>query len=53
MKAVPYRQDFFDKLGEDNDKVQQQLKDWLAALENIIERLNNFYTEGGYDKGKF
>uniref|UniRef100_A0A1D1XE27 Glycolipid transfer protein n=1 Tax=Anthurium amnicola TaxID=1678845 RepID=A0A1D1XE27_9ARAE len=53
MKACPYRKDFFDKLGEDQERVKQQYEEWLISFEKIVERLNNFYVEGGYDKGKF
>ncbi|RIA90297.1 glycolipid transfer protein domain-containing protein, partial [Glomus cerebriforme] len=53
MKACPYRKDFFEKLGEDQEKVKQQFGEWLTAFEKVVEILNNFYVEGGYDKGKF
>ncbi|PKY37522.1 glycolipid transfer protein [Rhizophagus irregularis] len=53
MKACPYRKDFFEKLGDDQEKVKQQYEEWLLAFEKVVQRLNNFYTEGGYDKGKF
>jgi hypothetical protein len=53
MKACPYRKDFFEKLGEDQEKVKQQYEEWLLAFEKVVVRLNNFYIEGGYDKGKF
>lgn len=53
MKAVPYRKEFFQKLGDDQDKVEEQYKAWLLSFEKVVERLNNFYVEGGYDKGKF
>ncbi|GBB87438.1 hypothetical protein RclHR1_13900001 [Rhizophagus clarus] len=53
MKACPYRKDFFQKLGDDQEKVKQQYEEWLLAFEKVVERLNNFYAEGGYDKGKF
>jgi hypothetical protein len=53
MKACPYRQEFFQKLGEDQEKVKKQFEEWLIALEKLVERLNNFYKKGGYDKLKF
>ncbi|RGB21618.1 glycolipid transfer protein domain-containing protein [Rhizophagus diaphanus] len=53
MKACPYRKEFFEKLGEDQEKVKQQYEEWLLAFEKVVKRLNNFYTEGGYDKVKF
>jgi hypothetical protein len=42
MSAVPYRKDFYIKLGEDPEKVAEELKVWLAALENIIAILKVF-----------
>jgi hypothetical protein len=36
MSACPYRKDFYIKLGEDEEKVQEELKVWLAALDKII-----------------
>ncbi|CAB4397866.1 unnamed protein product [Rhizophagus irregularis] len=53
MKACPYRKDFFEKLGDDQEKVKQQYEEWLLAFEKVVQRLNNFYTEGGYDKGRW
>jgi len=51
MKSCPYRQEFYEKLGEDQVIVKQRFEVWLTALEKIAERLNNFYKDGGYDKG--
>jgi len=51
MKAVPYRSEFFKKLGDDETKIHEQYEIWLQALENIVLRLNNFYVAGSYDKG--
>jgi hypothetical protein len=42
MKACPYRDDFYKKLGDDQTKVIAQLQEWLAALENIVNILNAF-----------
>ncbi|PMD63042.1 glycolipid transfer protein HET-C2 [Hyaloscypha bicolor E] len=44
MSACPYRKDFYAKLsGEgDEEKVQEELKTWLAALERIIAILKGF-----------
>ncbi|KAH8809135.1 glycolipid transfer protein domain-containing protein [Xylogone sp. PMI_703] len=42
MSATPYRKDFYAKLGDDQEKVQAQLKVWLASLENIIGILKAF-----------
>ncbi|AAS50707.1 ABL064Wp [Eremothecium gossypii ATCC 10895] len=45
MKACPYRKDFFAKLGSDQEKVDTQLKQWLAALEKIVEILLQFLAQ--------
>lgn len=51
MKACPYRKDFFAKLGADQEKVNQQLKAWLDALENIVKIIMDFFALGNYGKG--
>ncbi|BFZ59422.1 hypothetical protein YB2330_000431 [Saitoella coloradoensis] len=51
MKACPYRKDFYEKLGSDQAKVQQQLQQWLSALEKIVASLNVFYEKTQYGKG--
>lgn len=51
MKACPYRKDFFERLGEDQDKVLAQLKEWLDALEKIVKIIFDFYESGNYGKG--
>lgn len=42
MSACPYRKDFYVKLGSDEAKVQEELKEYLAALENIVKVLKEF-----------
>ncbi|KAH8594403.1 glycolipid transfer protein domain-containing protein [Bisporella sp. PMI_857] len=42
MSAVPYRKDFYVKLGEDENQVVEQLKVWLAALTELISVLKEF-----------
>ncbi|KAK3943300.1 glycolipid transfer protein [Diplogelasinospora grovesii] len=42
MSACPYRKDFYIKLGEDPEKVDAELKEYLAALENIVAILKEF-----------
>lgn len=51
MKACPYRKDFFEKLGSDQEKVNAQLKEWLEALENIVKIIIAFFASGNYGKG--
>lgn len=41
MSACPYRKDFYVKLGPE-DLVNVQLKEYLAALEKIVEILKEF-----------
>lgn len=42
MSATPYRADFYAKLGDDNDKVQREMKDWLEALMKQVAILKSF-----------
>lgn len=51
MKACPYRKDFFEKLGADQTKVEEQLRAWLKALEDIVKIILDFFTSGNYGKG--
>ncbi|KAK9460254.1 glycolipid transfer protein domain-containing protein [Lipomyces oligophaga] len=51
MKATPYRKDFYAKLGEDQALVKEQLLEWLAALEEIVKLIKEFYESGNYGKG--
>lgn len=42
MSACPYRKVFYAKLGSDQDKVQAELREYLAALEKIVAILKQF-----------
>ncbi|KAK4227460.1 het-c2S [Podospora fimiseda] len=42
MSACPYRKDFYAKLGDDDEKVKEELKEYLAALEKIVNILKEF-----------
>jgi hypothetical protein len=42
MSAVPYRKDFYPKLGSDLDKVHTDLRQYLAALDTIVGILKGF-----------
>ncbi|KAL6697869.1 glycolipid transfer protein [Trichoderma pleuroticola] len=42
MSACPYRNDFYTKLGADQDKVSSDLRVYLAALEKIVGILKGF-----------
>lgn len=41
MSAVPYRKDFYPRLGE-KEQVERELREWLAALEKIVGVLKGF-----------
>lgn len=51
MKACPYRKDFFDKLGNDLAKVNEQLLEWVTSLETVVEEIMKFFESGNYGKG--
>ncbi|TRM70217.1 glycolipid transfer protein domain-containing protein [Schizophyllum amplum] len=59
MKACPYRKDFYEKLAADpaggapasQETVDAELDKWLAALDAIVKRMEDFYAKGGYGKG--
>ncbi|KAF8856319.1 glycolipid transfer protein [Acephala macrosclerotiorum] len=42
MSACPYRKDFYVKLGEDQGKVEEALRVWLAALVQLLVILKGF-----------
>jgi len=50
MSACPYRKDFYSKLGDDQDKVNAQLKEYLAALQKIVDILKAFLVSKGLEK---
>jgi len=59
MKACPYRADFYAKLAADPDggapasqeKLNEELDKWLAALSSIVARVEAFYEKGNHAKG--
>jgi hypothetical protein len=42
MSATPYRKDFYNKLGDDDTKVQTELEKWLSGLEKDLAILKEF-----------
>lgn len=42
MSACPYRKDFYVKLGDNPTKVEEELKEYLAALHRIVVILKAF-----------
>jgi len=59
MKACPYRADFYTKLAADpnggaptsQERLNNELDRWLAALASIVTRMEQFYEMGAYAKG--
>lgn len=51
MMACPYRKDFFAKLGDDRDKVNEALNKWLMGLEKIVSIIIAFFELGNYGEG--
>ncbi|KAJ4300568.1 hypothetical protein N0V88_003247 [Collariella sp. IMI 366227] len=42
MSACPYRKDFYAKLGEDDEKNKEALREYLAALDKVVAILKAF-----------
>ncbi|KAL2166984.1 hypothetical protein VTG60DRAFT_1907 [Thermothelomyces hinnuleus] len=42
MSACPYRKDFYSKLGSDEEKVKEELRQYLEALDKIVAILKAF-----------
>ncbi len=42
MSATPYRQDFYAKLADDQERGHQELRVWLGALEKQVGILKRF-----------
>ncbi len=42
MSACPYRKDFYSKLGSDPEKVQEQFRAYLDALDKIVAIIKEF-----------
>lgn len=51
MKAVPYRKDFYAKLGSPLSRIEELLREWLSALERIVDIIKSFLASGNYAKG--
>jgi hypothetical protein len=49
LKAVPYRKDFYAKLGYGPDG-DPELDEWLASLSKIVTNLQDYSATNGYDK---
>ena len=42
MSATPYRKDFYAKLGDDQQRVNKELDQWLVSLEKCVGILKEF-----------
>ena len=42
MSATPYRKEFYDKLGGDQEQVKAKMEAWLSALEQRVAILKTF-----------
>lgn len=50
MKAVPYRNDFYKKIGGgDEADAIEKMKPWLSGLEKCVKILVDFYTTGKHE----
>lgn len=48
MKACPYRDTFYPKLGSPKEVVEEKMEAWLAALENIVKKEEGVFKAGKY-----
>jgi len=51
MKSCPYRVDLLKSLGEPQDRVLEQLEEWLTGLGKLCQRIDDFYMAGNHAKG--
>ncbi|KXL47701.1 hypothetical protein M433DRAFT_3157 [Acidomyces richmondensis BFW] len=42
MSATPYRKDFYSKLADDQTRLDREMDEWLAALQERVAILNEF-----------
>ncbi|KAF5341245.1 hypothetical protein D9611_006148 [Ephemerocybe angulata] len=52
IRAVPYRRDFYERLGQgaSAEKLDEDLAKWLAGLDIIVRRITEFLEQGGYGR---
>ena len=48
MKACPYRNVFYEKLGNDQAVVRVQMEAWLISLEAIVQEMQTVYSLNNY-----
>lgn len=42
MSACPYRKTFYEKLGDDQERLKRELDEWLGALETRVGVIKEF-----------
>lgn len=45
MNACPWRKDFYEQIGIQNEESIQLMRGWLEALLSLIDRLNKVFEE--------
>ncbi|KAK0450345.1 glycolipid transfer protein [Desarmillaria tabescens] len=50
LHAVPHRRDFYNRIaqGAPHDKLDEEMRRWLAGLDGIVKRLKEFLKQGGF-----
>ncbi|KAK0186671.1 glycolipid transfer protein [Armillaria mellea] len=50
LRAVPHRKDFYGRIaqGAPHDKLDEEMRHWLAGLDGIVQRLKEFLKQGGF-----
>lgn len=51
LNGVPYRKDFFSKMGDDQTKVDSQATEWLGGVDKILAILNPYMNSKKKDIG--
>lgn len=52
LKACPRRRDFYERIaqGEPQEKLDSELTRWLEGLDNVVQRMADFYDQGGHGR---
>ncbi|PBK83891.1 glycolipid transfer protein [Armillaria gallica] len=50
LRAVPHRKDFYSRIaqGAPHDKLDEEMRRWLAGLDGIVQRLKEYLKQGGF-----
>jgi hypothetical protein len=51
LKTVPYRKDYFSRMGDDQEKVKTQALEWLAGVDKMISILNPYMNSKKKEMG--